>query len=81
MSGTTRPGNEGLRRTLCQSAWAVRRKKDCHLSAQFRSLAARRGVKRAVIAVAHSMLIIAYTMLKISNTYHDLGGNYLEQNQ
>jgi transposase len=41
--------------------------------------AARRGVKRAVMAVAHSMLIIAYTMLKTGNTYHDLGGNYLEQ--
>jgi hypothetical protein len=79
MSGTTRPGNKWLRLTLCQSAWAVTRKKDCYLSAQFRRLAARRGVKRAVFAVAHSMLIIAYTMLKTGNTYHDLGGNYLEQ--
>ncbi len=79
MSGTTRPGNKWLRRTLCQSAWAVTRKKDCYLSAQFRRLAARRGVKRAVMAVAHSMLIIAYTMLKTGNTYRDLGGNYLEQ--
>ena len=79
MSGTTRPGNKWLRRTLCQSAWAVTRKKDCYLSAQFRRLAARRGVKRAVMAVAHSMLIIAYTMLKTGNTYHELGGNYLEQ--
>lgn len=79
MSGTTRPGNKWLRRTLCQSAWAVTRKKDCYLSAQFRRLAARRGVKRAVMAVAHSMLIIASTMLKTGNTYHDLGGNYLEQ--
>jgi len=79
MSGTTRLGNKWLRRTLCQSAWAVTRKKDCYLSAQFRRLAARRGVKRAVFAVAHSMLIIAYTMLKTGNTYHDLGGNYLEQ--
>jgi transposase len=61
------------------SVWAVTRKKDCYLSAQFRRLAARRGVKRAVMAVAHSMLIIAYTTLKTGNTYHDLGGNYLEQ--
>ena len=55
MSGATRPGNKWLRRTLCQSAWAVTRKKDCYLSAQFRRLAARRGIKRAVMAVAHSM--------------------------
>jgi len=79
MSGTTRDGNKWLRRTLCQSAWAVTRKKDCYLSAQFRRLAARRGVKRAVMAVAHTMLVIAYTMLKTGRSYHELGGNYLEQ--
>ena len=79
MSGTTRQGNKWLRRTLCQSAWAVTRKKDCYLSAQFRRLAARRGVKRAVMAVAHTMLVIAYTMLKTGRSYHELGGNYLEQ--
>ena len=79
MSGTTRDGNKWLRRTLCQFAWAVTRKKDCYLSAQFRRLAARRGVKRAVMAVAHTMLIIAYTMLKTGRSYHELGGNYLEQ--
>ena len=78
ISGTTRDGNKWLRRTLCQAAWAVTRKKDCYLSAQFKRLAARRGVKRAVMAVAHSMLIIAYTMLKTGCTYHELGGSYLE---
>jgi len=79
MSGTTREGNKWLRRTLCQAAWAVTRKKDCYLSAQFRRLAARRGMKRAVMAVAHTMLIIAYSMLKTGRSYHELGGNYLEQ--
>jgi len=79
MSGTTRNGNKWLRRTLCQAAWAVTRKKDCYLSAQFRRLAARRGIKRAVMAVAHTMLIIAYTMLKTGRTYHELGGGYLER--
>ena len=64
MSGTTRDGNKWLRRTLCQAAWAVTRKKDCYLSAQFKRIAARRGMKRAVMAVAHTMLIIGYTMLK-----------------
>lgn len=78
-SGRTRDGNRWLRRSLCQAAWAVTRKKDCYLSAQFKRLAARRGVKRAVIAVAHSMLIIAYHMLKTGTSYHELGGNYLEQ--
>lgn len=78
-SGRMREGNRWLRRTLCQAAWAVTRKKDCYLSAQFKRLAARRGVKRAVMAVAHTMLIIAYTMLKNGQNYQDLGGAYLEQ--
>jgi transposase len=50
--------------TLCQAAWEATRKKDCYLSARFRRLAARRGMKRVVMAVAHTILIIAYTMLK-----------------
>lgn len=79
LSGTTRDGNKWLRRTLCQVAWAVTRKKDCYLSAQFKRLAARRGVKRAVMAVAHSMLVIGYAMLKTGRSYQELGGGYLEQ--
>jgi len=79
ISGTTRDGNKWLRRTLCQVAWAAARKKDCYLSAQFRRSAARRGIKRAVMAVAHTMLIIGYAMLKTGRSYHELGGGYLEQ--
>lgn len=78
-SGKTREGNRWLRRTLCQAAWAVTRKKDCYLSAQFRRLVARRAVKRAVMAVAHAMLVIAYTMLKTGRTYQELEGDYLDR--
>ncbi|MGB9610626.1 MAG: transposase, partial [Bryobacteraceae bacterium] len=63
-SGRTRVDNKGLRRSLCQAAWTVTRKKNGHLSAQFRRLPARRGVKRAGMAVAHTMLIIGNHMLK-----------------
>lgn len=79
MSGKTRDGNKWLRRMLCQAGWAATRKKDCYLSAQFRRISARRGIKRALIAVAHSMLIIAYTMLKTNRAYAELGGTYLDQ--
>jgi len=79
MSGHTRDGNKWLRRSLCQAAWAVTRQKNCYLSAQFHRLAARRGVRRAVMAVAHTMLVIAYHMLKTGETYHELGATYLEQ--
>jgi transposase len=76
-----REGNRWVRRILCQAAWAVTRKKDCYLAAQFKRLAARRGLKRALMAVAHSMLVIAYTMLKRDHPYSELGANYFEQIQ
>jgi transposase len=78
-SGKTRDGNKWLRRSLCQAAWAAARTKDCYLSAQFKRLAARRGMKRALMAVAHSMLVIGYYILKTGHGYRELGGNYLEQ--
>jgi len=78
-SGQTRAGNKWLRRTLCQAAWAVTRKKNCDLATQFKRLAARRGVKRAAIAVAHSILLIGYPLLKTGQSYQELGGNYREQ--
>ena len=77
--GKTRDGNKWLRRSLCQAAWAATRTKDCYLSAQFKRLAARRGRKRALMAVAHSMLIIGYHILNTGQGYRELGGNYLEQ--
>ncbi len=78
-SGKTRDGNKWLRRTLCQAAWAVSRKKNGYLSSQLKRIAARRGPKRALMAVAHTMLVIGYHMLKTGQGYHELGGNYLEQ--
>ena len=78
-SGKTRDGNKWLRRSLCQAAWAAARTKDCYLSAQFKRLTARRGMKRALMAVAHTMLVIGYHVLKTGQGYRELGGNYLEQ--
>jgi len=78
-SGKTRDGNKWLRRTLCQAAWAVSRKKNCYLSSQFKRIAVRRGLKWALMAVAHTMLVIGYHMLKTGQGYRELGGNYLEQ--
>jgi hypothetical protein len=78
-SGKTRDGNRWLRRTLYQGAWAVTRVKDCDLAAWFRPMSAHRGMKRTVMAVAHSMFIIAYTMLKTGHNYQELGGSYLDQ--
>jgi transposase len=72
-SGRIRKGSAWLRRHLCQSAWAVSTKRDHYLSALFRRLAARRGVKRATMAVAHALLSIAYRILRDPVEYRDLG--------
>jgi transposase len=57
-SGQIREGNGWLKRALCQSAWAAARSKDSYLQAQFRRLSAKKGKKRALVAVAHSLLAI-----------------------
>ena len=77
--GTTRPGNRWLRTTLSQCAWAASRTKNSYLSAQFRRLAARRGRKRAIVAVGRSILTIAYTMLTHDASYRDLGSDWFDR--
>lgn len=79
LGGRTRKGSRFLRRHLCQAAWAVSTKRDSYLSALFRRLAARRGNKRATMAVGHAILVIAYHLLKRQEDYRDLGPNYFDQ--
>ncbi len=78
-SGKTRKGNAWLRRALCEAAWGASHTKNTYLAAQFRRLAARRGVKRATVAVAHTILIIAYQLLNNRCAYQELGGDYFDR--
>ncbi len=78
-SGKTRKGNRWARRALCEAAWAAAKAKNSYLSAQFRRLAAARGKKRAVVAVAHTILTTGYHLLQRGTTYQDLGANYFDQ--
>jgi transposase len=78
-SGKTRKGNPWLRSALVEAAQAAGRSKDTYLAAQFRRLAARRGKKRALIAVAHSILVAIYYLLTRSTVYEDLGGDYFDR--
>jgi transposase len=78
-SGKIRKGSLWLRRCLCQAAWAVSTKKNNYLSALYRRLAARRGSKRATIAVAHNLLVIAYYILRDGTCYQDLGPDYFDR--
>ncbi len=77
--GTTNRANRWLRRALVQAAWAASHTKNTYLSAQFRRLAARRGRKRALVAVGHSILVSVYYMMSRGAKYSDLGANHYEQ--
>src|SRR4029453_14796927 len=73
--------NGGARRGWVQRAHAAAHTKDTYLSALYHRLAARRGKKRAIIAIAHSIVRSAFHMLSRQDLYHELGSNYFDQNR
>jgi hypothetical protein len=75
----TRHGNPWLKAALTEAAWAASRCHQGYLPAQFRRLAGRRGRKRALVAVAHSLVTIIYQLLTTDADYADLGGQYFTQ--
>jgi transposase len=77
-STRTRRTTPWLKPTLINAAWAATRKKDCYLRAQFLRIKSRRGAKKAILAVASSMLTAAYFMLRDGVEYHDLGSHHFE---
>jgi transposase len=78
-SGTTRRGNKYLGVTLNQVAHAAARTKNTYLSAQYHRLAGRIGKKRAIVAVEHSILVIAYHLIQRQEPYRELGGDYFDK--
>jgi transposase len=78
-SGKTTKGSKWLRATLTQAAWAASRKKNSYFRAQYGRLAGRRGKKRAIIAVAHSLLTVIYYVLRDHVDYKDLGQDYFDK--
>ncbi len=74
-----RQGNRWLRRALVEAAWAASKAKDSYFRAQFRRLAAKRGKKRALVAVGHSLLVVIYHVLKDGVEYRDLGPDYFDR--
>ncbi len=79
--GQATKGNQWLRQAVVQSAWAAARSKGTYLSAHYRRLAARRGKKRAALALGHTLLVIIYHMLRDGADYADLGPDYLDRLQ
>jgi transposase len=78
-SGRATKGNRWLRATLVQVAWAASHTKGTYLAAQYRRLAGRRGKKRALVALGHTILVILYHLLKRQTTYQELGAEYLDR--
>jgi transposase len=77
-SGRSPGGNKWLKRILIQASWAATRAKDSYLAAQYRRLAPRRGKKRAIVAVGHSILQAVYYILRDKVEYKNLGGDYFD---
>lgn len=81
LSGKTRKGNVWLRQVLIEIAHVASKTKDTYLAAQYRRIAARRGKKRALIALGHTILVIIYHILTKRKPYHELGGTYFDQRE
>jgi Transposase IS116/IS110/IS902 family len=78
-SGRTRKGNRYLRRMLVQNAWAVAHRKDCGLTALFSRVAAHAGMKKAAVAVAPRILMLAYYIIRDGTEYREVGGDYYDR--
>ncbi len=78
-SGKTSKGSRYLRTALIEAAWAASRTKNTYLSAQYRRFVKRMGKKKALVAVGHSILVIAYHVLNNKHTYQELGGDYFDK--
>ena len=78
LSTRVRPGTPWLKTTLVQAAWAAVRTKQSYLRAQFLRLKTRRGPKKAILAVAASILTAVYHMLQRHVPYHDLGVHHFD---
>lgn len=79
--GKTRRGSPWLRAALAEAAWGASRTKKTYLAAQYHRLSARRGRKRAIVAVGHSILVAAYYILLRRRHYIDLGDNYFDERE
>lgn len=78
LNAPTNKGNRHLRATLAEVVWVISHTKDNYLAAQYHRLARRRGEKRAIVAVSHSLLVIIYHLLRTNQDYHDLGPHFFE---
>jgi transposase len=78
-TGRTRQGNRWLRQAVVQAAWAASHAKGTYLAARYRRVCRRRGPKRALLAVGHTLLVIVYQVLKRRAPYRELGADFYDR--
>lgn len=81
LSGKTRKGSRWVRQVLIEMAHGAAKTKNTYLAAQYKRIAARRGKKRALVAVGHTILTIAYTLLTRKQPYQELGAAYFDHRE
>ncbi len=78
-SGKTRKGSPWIRSALTEAGKAAGKKKNSHLSSKYRRIKARRGGKKAAIALGHTILLVSYDIIKYKRPYHELGDTYYDR--
>ncbi len=78
-NGRTRKGNPWLRRAICEAAWGASHTKKSYFHAQYYRLSARRGPQRALMAVAHSMIVVGFYLIKHDLQFKDLGADFFDR--
>lgn len=79
MSGRTRKANRYIKRAMCQAAWAASHTKDTYLSAFYRRMSIRKGAPKAVMALAHHMILVVHQVLSRNEEYVEFGGDYYDR--
>jgi transposase len=79
MSGRTRKANRYLKRAMCQAAWAASHTKNSYLSAFYRRMSVRKGAQKAIMALAHHMIVVIHQVLSRQEEYVEFGGDYYDQ--
>ncbi|MDR2692021.1 MAG: IS110 family transposase, partial [Dysgonamonadaceae bacterium] len=78
-SSRTNHGNKATKAVITECAWAASRTKNTFFASRYRRLAARRGKKRALVALGHEILKVVYHILKDKCEYRELGENYVDE--
>ncbi len=77
--GRTRKGNPWLRHAICEAAWGAAHTKKSYFHAQYHRLCARRGPQRALLAVAHSMIVVGFHLVKHKLQFKDMGADFFDR--